>query len=113
MIRQVRDCSSYKYIGDGFLKCCGFNFIFLIGKSLIKHVLLQVEEFLYQENLTVEWASFPTQPTAAKAFPVKNAVGFHRVWSALSFLFCIVDGAGETATSSAGIYLFINFLTVK
>ncbi len=30
------------------------------GKSLIKYVLLRIEEFLYQENLTVEWASFPT-----------------------------------------------------
>lgn len=29
------------------------------GKSLIKYVLLRIEEFLYQENLTVEWASFP------------------------------------------------------
>ena len=30
-----------------------------LGKSLIKYVLVRIEEFLYQENLTVEWASFP------------------------------------------------------
>lgn len=71
------------------------------GKSLIKHVLLQVEEFLYQENLTVEWGSKPTS-AGAEPFPVANAQGFHRLWSALSFLFCIVDGAGETAVSAAG-----------
>ena len=41
------------------------NFLFLffntttLGKSLIKYVLVRIEEFLYQENLTVEWASFP------------------------------------------------------
>ena len=99
-------------------------------------MLLQVEEFLYQENLTVEWASIPTSATNNNssggagggasggngtpggtgasttqvetnsgpyfAFAVKNAVGFHRLWSALSFLFCIVDGAGETAVSAGG-----------
>lgn len=37
---------------------------------------------------------------AAEAFAVKNATGFHRLWSALNFLFCIVDGAGETAASA-------------
>lgn len=31
----------------------------------MKHVLLQVEEFLYQENLTVEWASINTATAAA------------------------------------------------
>jgi hypothetical protein len=64
-------------------------------------VLLQVEEFLYQENLTVEWGSKPTG-SGAEPFPITNAAGFHRLWSALSFLFCIVDGAGETATSATG-----------
>ena len=66
-------------------------------------MLLQLEEFLYQENLTVEWASLPAGgSSASEPFPVKNAAGFHRLWSALSFLFCIVDGAGETATSATG-----------
>lgn len=71
------------------------------GRSLIKHVLLQVEEFLYQENLAVEWASIPSGSNT-EPFAVKNATGFHRLWSALNFLFCIVDGAGETAVSAGG-----------
>jgi cytoplasmic FMR1 interacting protein len=64
-------------------------------------VLVQVEEFLYQENLAVEWASIPSE-SSAEPFAVKNATGFHRLWSALNFLFCIVDGAGETAVSAGG-----------
>ena len=43
--------------------------------------------------------SFPPPTGNTEAFPVRNATGFHRLWSALSFIFCIVDGAGETATT--------------
>jgi hypothetical protein len=87
-----------------FSKCS--SFVFVAGKSLIKWVLLQVEEFLYQENLTVEWACAPNHSNnsggGGAVFEVKSAVGFHRLWSALSFLFCIVDGAGETAVGADG-----------
>jgi len=84
------------------------------GKSLMRWVLLQVEEFLYQENLTVEWASNAavgnhsssgsdnsSDSAPYHAFAVDNASGFHRLWSALSFLFCIVDEEPATTTAAA------------
>ncbi len=44
---------------------------------------------------------------------MRNATGFHRLWSALSFLFCIVDGAGETAvTEQVTLFTFSSFFCV-
>lgn len=63
------------------------------SKSLFKWVLSQVEEFMYQQNLSDEWAAGHSNPSAARGvcygFDMENPKGFYRLWSALSFLFCI------------------------
>lgn len=77
------------------------------GRSLIHWVLVQIEDFMYQEDLTVDWASncrsssssFSTAPY--HALSVQSAVGFHRLWSALSFLFCVVDDDDDDTTATA------------
>ena len=93
--------------------CGGSGGSGLGGRSLIKWVLEQIEGFLYQQNLTVEWAvgipgSNPTSSSAHlgkagefAAVEVENATGFHRLWSALSFLFCIADTDEPEAAGAA------------
>eukprot|EP01038_Epipyxis_sp_PR26KG_P007795 gene7795-10589_t len=74
------------------------NILHRLGnKSLFKWCLSQIEEFMYQLNLTVDWAmlSDVSIGTASHsdyfALEVDHPRGFHRLWAALSFLFCVSD----------------------
>lgn len=72
-------------------------------KSMFKWVLSQIEEYLYQQNLTVDWAASASDDGAGHAnyaIEVENAKGFHRLWSALNFLFCIVESDEAIGASS-------------
>lgn len=73
------------------------------GKSLIKWVFVQIEEFLYQQNLTVDWSIFNDHLNRNSqshfAVEVDNPKGFARLWSALSFLFCIEEDTEDDQSS--------------
>lgn len=65
-------------------------------KNLMHWVLAQLEEFLYQQNLTMDWSIFTPEvmrsiPSPTFAFDVESAVGFFKIFAALNFLFCIND----------------------
>ena len=81
------------------------------GRSLIHWVLLQIEDFMYQEDLTVDWASNCRSSSSTApyhALSVQSAVGFHRLWSALSFLFCVVDDDAAASEASPQSQLISN-----
>jgi hypothetical protein len=89
------------------------------GKNLFKWLMIQLEEFLYQQNFTTDWSAFSpynVQLTAAGnmndnasqatsqsnrttvsnttdtfVIEIENSPAFSKMWSALCFLFCIND----------------------
>lgn len=82
------------------------------GKNLMKWLLIQLEEFFYQQNFTTEWSTFSEEnineilllnsATNSKSLSINNNMkrenfvieiennsSFSKMWSALCFLFCI------------------------
>ena len=55
---------------------------------------MQLEEFLYQQQLTRDWSPSPYMASD------KGGIGFHYLWSVLSFLFCITESVGSPSHSS-------------
>lgn len=71
------------------------------SKTLFKWVLYQIEDYLYQFNLTTDWAIDGGHRQTENAFfgiEFEKARGFYRLWSALSFLFCITESDSEVAS---------------
>lgn len=87
------------------------------GKSVFRWMLRQLEDLMFQLNLTQDWAHrnhpaassstssspskgdsmsvdgtpSPNGDTSGFVFDLENPSGFFRLWSALSFLFCVVE----------------------
>jgi len=60
-------------------------------------VLVQLEEFLYQQQLTRDWS-----PSPSRTGPVQGegSLGFQHLWSVLSFLFCITESVDNLSHST-------------
>jgi cytoplasmic FMR1 interacting protein len=71
------------------------------NKTLFKYVLLQIEEFMFRESLSTDWAAQHSAPGSNAAIEISNAKGFHRLFSALSFLFSMTESA-EAASPVEG-----------
>lgn len=61
-------------------------------------MLVQLEEFLYQQQLTRDWSPSPSSRTG----PVQGegSLGFQHLWSVLSFLFCITESVDNLSHST-------------
>ena len=76
----------------------------LESKSLFKWVMKQIEEYLFQLNLTVSWAVSTVDKSPNFVLELENATcGFHRLWSALSFLFCITESSTDGGVDNSSI----------
>ena len=85
--------------------------LFLFFKQYVSSVTAKhTMSFFYVKLSTLIVFVFFSGTT--EAFPVRNATGFHRLWSALSFLFCIVDGAGETAMTEQVTFLIVSSIPI-
>jgi cytoplasmic FMR1 interacting protein len=76
------------------------------SRSLIKWVLVQVEEFLYQQSLTTDWSAFAEENGIHQnpyfVVDIDNTKGFVKLWAALNFLFCINDDEEESEAETPG-----------
>lgn len=75
----------------------------LESKSLLKWVVSQVEEYLFQLNLSETWAVAAVNKSAYSVLEVDNGTGFHRLWAALSFLFCITESTGDQSEAETSL----------
>jgi hypothetical protein len=78
-------------------------------RNLFKWVLQQIEEYFYQHNLTVDWSvtggavGSSNSSTNSFSMDVEAAKGFHRMWSALLFLFCMHEGTDSPDSEDSGM----------
>lgn len=74
------------------------------SKSLIKYVLTRVQDAMFELDIMTEWKS--RVPPANGILNAKQSTDFWRLWSALTFLFCVDDHksvSAETLASQAGV----------
>ena len=69
--------------------------------SLLRWTLVQLEDFLYQHQLSREWASASSSSTSSISVDQLHDSGFHRLWSTLSFLFCITESINVGGSQSS------------
>jgi len=69
------------------------------SQSLFRYTLRRIEEMMKQSNLISEWTG---ANASNDALDVENSPAFHRLWSTMTFLFCVqeVMPAGEVTLGS-------------